>query len=201
MIILFKQLTRHSTFSPSYLINHETVVFPSIVPGKDSYHSQYYAETQGHGPHYLKLYAHTTTQTSRHHLNLFISQPSSSLSTQVERPKAGGVRKTRKYPPLTPIPIHLVQYPTEHIHRITCMAYNHIYPSPYPIAISPCIPNTVTYATSHIVSFLDPTPPHLTFTTTCTRSGQPMHASCAQPEVSPPICTQCYAIPLDLTDI
>ena len=36
---------------------------------------------------------------------------------------------------------------------------------------------------------------------TCTRSGQPMHASCAQPEVSPPICTQCYAIPLDLTDI
>jgi hypothetical protein len=36
---------------------------------------------------------------------------------------------------------------------------------------------------------------------TCTRSGHPMHASCAQPEVSPPICIQCYAIPLDLTDI
>ena len=36
---------------------------------------------------------------------------------------------------------------------------------------------------------------------TCTRSGHPMHASCAQPEVSPPICIQCYAISLDLTDI
>ena len=35
----------------------------------------------------------------------------------------------------------------------------------------------------------------------CSQSGHPMHASCAQPEVSPPICTQCYAIPLDLTDI
>jgi hypothetical protein len=35
----------------------------------------------------------------------------------------------------------------------------------------------------------------------CTQSGQPMHAYCAQPGVSPPICTQCYAIPLDLTDI
>jgi hypothetical protein len=35
----------------------------------------------------------------------------------------------------------------------------------------------------------------------CTQSGQPMHAYCAQPGVSPLICTQCYAIPLDLTDI
>ena len=35
----------------------------------------------------------------------------------------------------------------------------------------------------------------------CTQSGQPMHAYCAQPGVSPPICTQCYAIPPDLTDI
>ena len=120
MIILFKQLTRHSTFSPSYLINHETVVFPSIVPGKDSYHSQYYAETQGHGPHYLKLHAHTTTQTSRHNLNLFISQPNSSLSTQVERPKAGGVLKTRKYPPLSPIPDSpsTVPYRTHTSHRM-----------------------------------------------------------------------------------
>ena len=117
IIILYKQLNYHDSTFPKYVLDHKSSTSSNTALGKGTYHRQYYAQPLTNLYIYLHLYIKTmcyvqlnyvklhtsylttyqsaaTNPTFRHSPNL---NASSSLSTQVERPKAVGVPTTSKY--------------------------------------------------------------------------------------------------------
>ena len=117
IIILYKQLNYHDSTFPKYVLDHKSATSSNTALGKGTYHRQYYAQPLTNLYIYLHLYIKTMCYIQLNYVKLHTSylttyqsaatnptfrhspklNASSSLSTQVERPKAVGVPTTSKY--------------------------------------------------------------------------------------------------------
>ena len=117
IIILYKQLNYHDSTFPKYVLAHKSSTSSNTALGKGTYHRQYYAQPLTNLYIYLHLYIKTMCYVQLNYVKLHTSylttyqsaatnptfrhspklNASSSLSTQVERPKAVGVPTTSKY--------------------------------------------------------------------------------------------------------
>ena len=117
IIILYKQSNYHDSTFPKYVLAHKSSTSSNTALGKGTYHRQYYAQPLTNLYIYLHLYIKTMCYVQLNYVKLHTSylttyqsaatnptfrhspklNASSSLSTQVERPKAVGVPTTSKY--------------------------------------------------------------------------------------------------------